>query len=150
MFALDHDAISLVKARGRHDKENSRCLAFICEGVNLSWLDKKHGAVPNRDRLGIHQKHSFALKKIYNFTGLLVKMRGESAPHLYQQGALIRIFGQPRDPKILFRSEWIALELLDEINDGRQLALRHQTSGSGQPHGAQETDPQDRQKPQVS
>ena len=75
MFALDHNAISLVKARGRHDKENSRCLAFIRERVNLSWLDKKHGAVPNRDRLGIHQKHSFALKKIYNFTGVLVKMR---------------------------------------------------------------------------
>jgi len=53
---------------------------------------------------------------------------------------LIRIFDQPRDPKILFRSEWIALELLDEINDERQLALR-QTFGSGQPHGAQKTDP---------
>jgi hypothetical protein len=63
---------------------------------------------------------------------------------------LIRIFDQPRDPKILFRSEWIALELLDEINDGWQLALRQQTSASGQPHGAQKTDPQDGKKPQVS
>jgi len=133
MFALDHDAIFLVKARGRHDKEDSRCLAFIRERVNLPWLDKKHGAVPDKDRLGFHQKHSFALKKIYNFTGMLVKMRWQSVPHLDQQGALICIFDQPRDPKILFRAELIALKLLDEINDGRQLAVRQQTSSSGQP-----------------
>ena len=75
MFALDHDAISLIKARGRHNKEDSRCRALIRERMNLSRLNKKHGAVPDRDRLCFQQKHSFALKKIYNFTGVLVKMR---------------------------------------------------------------------------
>ena len=52
MFDFDHDAISLIKARGRHDKEDSRCLTFIREGVHLTWLDKQHGAVPDRNRLG--------------------------------------------------------------------------------------------------